>query len=57
VLKSVLVVERNINTWGVTELEDGFHPQIPEEEAGRQPTRRQALARLALRPSKDDEDP
>ena len=21
-----------------TELEDGFHPQMPEEEAGRQPT-------------------
>jgi hypothetical protein len=26
------------------ELEDGFHPQKPEEEAGRQPTRRQAPA-------------
>jgi hypothetical protein len=39
------------------ELEDGFHPQKPEEEAGRQPTRRQAPARLALLPSKDDEDP
>jgi hypothetical protein len=39
------------------ELEDGFHPQMPEEEAGRQPTRRQAPARLALLPSKDDEDP
>jgi hypothetical protein len=38
------------------ELEDGFHPQ-KLEEAGRQPTRRQAPARLALRPSKDDEDP
>jgi hypothetical protein len=38
------------------ELEDGFHPLKPEEEAGRQPTRRQALARLALLPSKDDED-
>jgi hypothetical protein len=37
-------------------LEDGFHPQ-KLEEAGRQPTRRQAPARLALRPSKDDEDP
>jgi hypothetical protein len=24
------------------ELEDGFHPQMPEEEAGHQPTRRQA---------------
>ena len=22
------------------ELEDGFHPQMPEEEAGRQPTQR-----------------
>jgi hypothetical protein len=39
------------------ELEDGFHPQMSEEEAGRQPTRRQAPARLALLPSKDDEDP
>jgi hypothetical protein len=39
------------------ELEDGFHPQKPEEEAGRQSTRRQALARLALLPGKDDEDP
>jgi hypothetical protein len=39
------------------ELEDGFHPQKPEEEAGRQPTRRQAPAHLALLPSKDDEDP
>jgi hypothetical protein len=39
------------------ELEDGFHPQKPEEEAGRQPTRRQALAQHGLRPSKDDEDP
>jgi hypothetical protein len=39
------------------ELEDGFHPQMPEEEAGRQPTRRQDLAQLAPRPSKDDEDP
>jgi hypothetical protein len=38
------------------ELEDGFHPQ-KLEEAGRWPTRRQAPARLALRPSKDDEDP
>jgi hypothetical protein len=27
------------------ELEDGFHPKMLEEEAGRQPTRRQALAR------------
>jgi hypothetical protein len=34
-----------------------FPPQKLEEEAGRQPTRRQALARLALLPSKDDEDP
>jgi hypothetical protein len=40
-----------------TKLEDGFHPQKPEEEAGRQPTRRQAPACLALLPSKDDEDP
>jgi hypothetical protein len=40
-----------------TELEDGFHPQMPEEEVGRQPTQRQAPARLALCPSKDDEDP
>jgi hypothetical protein len=39
------------------ELEDGFHPQKPEEEARCQPTRRQAPARLALLPSKDDEDP
>jgi hypothetical protein len=39
------------------ELEDGFHPQKLEEEAGRQPTRRQAPACLALLPSKDDEDP
>jgi hypothetical protein len=38
------------------ELEDGFHPQ-KLEEAGHRPTRRQAPARLALRPSKDDEDP
>jgi hypothetical protein len=45
--------------WGgasSAELEDGFHPQ-KLEEAGRQPTRRQAPARLALRPNKDDEDP
>jgi hypothetical protein len=34
-----------------------FPPQMPEEEAGCQPTRRQAPARLALLPSKDDEDP
>jgi hypothetical protein len=27
------------------ELEDGFHPQMLEEEVGRQPTRRQATAR------------
>jgi hypothetical protein len=39
------------------ELEDGFHPQILEEEAGHEPTRRQTPARLAPRPSKDDEDP
>jgi hypothetical protein len=39
------------------ELEDGFHPQMPEEEAGRQPMRRQAPACLALLPNKDDEDP
>jgi hypothetical protein len=39
------------------ELEDGFHLQMPEEEAGHQPTRRQALTRLSLLPSKDDEDP
>jgi hypothetical protein len=32
------------------ELEDGFHPQMPEEEARRQPTRRQALAQLAPPP-------
>jgi hypothetical protein len=38
------------------ELEDGFHPQTLEE-VGRRPTRRQAPPRLALRPSKDDEDP
>jgi hypothetical protein len=30
---------------------------MPEEKADRQPTRRQAPARLALLPSKDDEDP
>jgi hypothetical protein len=41
----------------LAELEDGFHPQMPEGKTGRQPTRRQALARLALLPSKDDEDP
>jgi hypothetical protein len=40
-----------------TELDDGFHPQKPEEEAGRQPMRRQAPACLALLPRKDDEDP
>jgi hypothetical protein len=34
-----------------------FPPQMPEEEAGRQPTQRQAPAHLALLPSKDDEDP
>jgi hypothetical protein len=34
-----------------------FPPQMPEEEAGRQPTRRQAPAQLAPRPNKDDEDP
>jgi hypothetical protein len=39
------------------ELEDGFHPQKLEEEAGRWPTRRQAPAQPGLRPSKDDEDP
>jgi hypothetical protein len=39
------------------ELEDGFLPRMPEEEAGRQPTWRQAPARLALLPNKDDEDP
>jgi hypothetical protein len=39
------------------ELEDGFHPQMSEEEVGRQPTRRQAPAQLAPRHSKDDEDP
>jgi hypothetical protein len=39
------------------ELEDGFHPQMSEEEAGRQPTRKQAPPRLAPCPSKDDEDP
>jgi hypothetical protein len=39
------------------ELEDGFHPQKPEEEAARQPTRRKAPARLTILPSKDDEDP
>jgi hypothetical protein len=39
------------------ELEDGFHPQKLEEEAGRRPTRRQAPAQPGLRPSKDDEDP
>jgi hypothetical protein len=38
-------------------LEDGFHRQMPEEEVGRQPTRRQAPARLALLPSKDDPYP
>jgi hypothetical protein len=40
------------------ELEDGFHPQMPEVETGHQPTQRQAPAQLAPpRPSKDDEDP
>jgi hypothetical protein len=39
------------------ELEDVFLPQMPEEEAGRRPTRRQALICPALLPSKDDEDP
>jgi hypothetical protein len=39
------------------ELEDGFHPQKLEEEAGHRPTRRQAPAQHGLRPSKDDEDP
>jgi hypothetical protein len=38
-------------------LEDGFHPQKLEEEAGSRPTRRQAPAQPGLRPNKDDEDP
>jgi hypothetical protein len=39
------------------ELEDGFLPRMPEEEAGRRPTRRQALTCPALLPSSGDEDP
>jgi hypothetical protein len=39
------------------ELEDAFLPRMPEEEAGRRPTRRQAPTWPALLPSKDDEDP
>jgi hypothetical protein len=39
------------------ELEDGFLPRMTEEEAGHQPTQRQAPARLVPRHSKDDEDP
>jgi hypothetical protein len=39
------------------ELEDAFLPRMPEEEAGRRPTRRQAPTCPALLPSKDDEDP
>jgi hypothetical protein len=35
-----------------TELEDGFHPQKLEEEAGRRPTRRQAPAQPGLRPAR-----
>jgi hypothetical protein len=39
------------------ELEDAFLLRMPEEEAGRRPTRRQAPTRPALLPSTDDEDP
>jgi hypothetical protein len=39
------------------ELEDAFLLRMPEEEAGRRPTQRQALTRPALRHSEDDEDP
>jgi hypothetical protein len=39
------------------ELEDVFLPRMPEEEAGRRPTRRQAPTCPALLSSKDDEDP
>jgi hypothetical protein len=39
------------------ELEDGFLLRMPEEEAGRRPTLRQAPTCPALLPSKDDEDP
>jgi hypothetical protein len=39
------------------ELEDAFLPRMPEEEAGRRPTRRQVPTCPTLLPSKDDEDP
>jgi hypothetical protein len=39
------------------ELEDALLPRMLEEEAGRQPTQRQAPAQLALRHSEDDEHP
>jgi hypothetical protein len=39
------------------ELEDVFLPRMPEEEAGRRPTQRQAPTCPALFPNKDDEDP
>jgi hypothetical protein len=40
-----------------TELEDCSLPRMPEEEAGRQPTRRQAPTCPALLPNSGDEDP
>jgi hypothetical protein len=39
------------------DLEDAFLPRMPEEEAGRWPTWRQAPTRPVLLPSPDDEDP
>jgi hypothetical protein len=39
------------------ELEDAFLPQMPEEEAGRRPTRGKAPTCPAPLSSKDDEDP
>jgi hypothetical protein len=39
------------------ELEDALLPRMREEEAGCQPTRRQAPTRCALLPSPDDEQP
>jgi hypothetical protein len=39
------------------ELEDALLPRMPKEEAGRQPTRRQAPTRCAPLPSPDDEHP
>jgi hypothetical protein len=39
------------------EMEDALLPRMTEEEAGRQPTLRQAPTRCAPLPSPDDEDP